>query len=454
MFQLLPDSSIFDDSFDDSVQEYIKSQKASSTVSKDKTDENRFNTFCRTLGEQRKIEDIPAVELDRILCKFFMSAKTLKGELYEPDSLTSFFNSFQRVLETRGSAVNLKSDETFARTRSVLKSRRKELVKLGKGNQPNATRSLSASEVDILFQNEFFGASSALNLQRAVWWKITTHFGHRTRDEASQMEYGDIAIGFDNEKSLHYLIWDTERSTKTRDGARPMGHRRAFNPKAYEVPGSTRCPVYIYRCFISHRPESMKSPNSPLFLQCKYNIDYNKDQIWYYSRGLGKNSIGKFLSEANKVLPCESSRRLNANKVANHSARKTSVTMLLNANVDPNTVKQLSGHKKTDSLSIYQSASDSQQFRMSSLLSNSDTQPVDISNRTATPQRSLDNQPFAIEKQMPLSIQKQLMEEWNTVSTFQGATFSNCAININFSSRASSPHSKRRRVIFEEDSQE
>ena len=30
--------------------------------------------------------------------------------------------------------------------------------------------------------------------QRTVWWTITKHFGHRARDEARQMMFGDLKI--------------------------------------------------------------------------------------------------------------------------------------------------------------------------------------------------------------------------------------------------------------------
>ena len=59
------------------------------------------------------------------------------------------------------------------------------------------------------------------------------------------MELGDIAEGFDDERKLNYLIWDTERSTKTRNRARPIGHERDFNPKSWEEPGYQRCLVRI-----------------------------------------------------------------------------------------------------------------------------------------------------------------------------------------------------------------
>ena len=57
-----------------------------------------------------------------------------------------------------------------------------------------------------------------LALQGTVRWKIMKHFGHRARDEAKPMELWDLEI--DQQKQLHYLIWDIEISTITRDGAR------------------------------------------------------------------------------------------------------------------------------------------------------------------------------------------------------------------------------------------
>ena len=77
----------------------------------------------------------------------------------------------------------------------------------------------------------------------------------------------------------------------------------------------------------------MRSPESPLFLLCRSNIDFNLEPCWYYDRPAGKNTIGKYLSEAGKIL--STSSKENTKKVSNHSARKTCLTTLLNNNVEP-----------------------------------------------------------------------------------------------------------------------
>ena len=80
---------------------------------------------------------------------------------------------------------------------------------------------------------------------------------------------------------------------------------------------------------------------------------------------LGKNEIGKFLSTAaqNAGLHREGKR------VTNHSVRKTCISRLLDADIPENFVAQLTGHKSTESLQSYKSASSNHQRRMSLTLS-------------------------------------------------------------------------------------
>ena len=400
------------------IDKFILGQKAEATRSKEKYDYNRLKKFFNTVNESREIDNIPTNQLDNLLCQFFMKATNLKGELYEPDTLTGFWNSFQRILFERGSKVDLKKDSAFANCRNVLRSRRKQLKKLGKGNKPNATRALSLNEVDFLFNSGYFGLKNPVSLQRTVWWYLTTHFGHRARDEARQMLFGDIKVEFDHEINQHYLIWDTERSTKTRTGERPVGSERVFNPKIYAT-GTERCPVDAFNSFTVRRPQNMLKDNSPLFLQYKYLPNYTNEVVWYYDKPLGKNMIGKFLSDASKILPA---RKSNSSKVANHSARKTSITSLLNENVNPIHVQQLSGHKKLESLANYHVASEDHQRQMSSILSRTQPKPLQPCNS-----KSIEDEDISFD------IQRQMMEKWDPVlpSVFQGAHITNCTFNIN-----------------------
>ena len=191
-----------------------------------------------------------------------------------------------------------------------------------------------------------------------------------------------------------------------------------------------------------------------------------KSEIWYYPRPLGKNKLGEILSQASKLLGNDNSR--SRNKVANHSARKTSLSKLLDNNVSPLHVSQLSGHKNTDSLLAYHSASHQKQKEMSHIISNNSNanQIVPVNPRASLPassQNSICKRSHPID--IPLEVQQQMVEEWDPVSKYnqkifpqpilQGATFgANCQVEINIFNDGEKSHvqvKKRRRVVIDDD---
>ena len=120
---------------------------------------------------------------------------------------------------------------------------------------------------------------------------------------------------------------------------------------------------YLYRAFADHRPLEMKQPDSPFFLAINHRLQPSF-QISYSKAALGKNKIGKFLSKAAKAA------KLPGN-ITNHSARKTCISRLMDADMPENFVAQLSGHKNLKSLDSYKSASTAHQRKMSLVLSRS-----------------------------------------------------------------------------------
>ena len=128
----------------------------------------------------------------------------------------------------------------------------------------------------------------------------------------------------------------------------------------------------------------------------------------------------------------------------------------------------MSGHKKLESLNNYNVASNNQQRRMSNVLScdNSIGKSVPATvldvpkiNNTSISVVSHPSSENHYNNLVPQEFQQKMMETWNPVlpPTFQGANISNCTFNINITyqnpKQQQSPAPKRRRVIFEEDSQ-
>ena len=438
------------------IAKFLDENKSKSTVYNTTSAVKRLNGFIKSESKntysKSSFELMEEKELDTLMCDFFMHAKkitkkTQTTELYQPDTLNNLRNGWQRFLLEKGISYDLKSGIEFKNSRNVLKARRKQLTRMGLGNKPNATRPLENVEIDKLFENGFFGSSNSLSLQRTIWWKITNHFGLRARDEARKLQFGDLSLK-DDINGRQYLEWDRERGTKTRTGENSSSHQRAFNPKAYET-GGDRCVVNLYKEFLRRRPAASKQSDSPFFLAMipKANI---KCDLWYFNRPLGANSIGKFMSDAKMFL--NDKNETSRCKISNHSARKTSISTLLNENVHPLHVSQLSGHKNLESLRSYHTASTFQQENMSDLISKNDgclTSFNNNNNGCSTLTTSSINQN-----------EKPTKNDHNAKSLFQGASFVNCSINVNISSndnkRAIEEESvsvsvKRRRVIFESD---
>ena len=201
-----------------------------------------------------------------------------------------------------------------------------------------------------------------------------------------------------------------------------------------------------------------RGDDTPLYLTCRHHIDYKSTPFWYTDRPMGKNTLGSILSEAAKILPTSCDRRVNGNKVSNHSARKTSISTLLNNNVHPLHVAQLSGHKRLESLAAYHAALDDQQFAMSRVGGGHGQQRGACSKRQLQPASSLRNQLDFITK----DLEKQLSEAWDPVaapppSLFSGAHLNNCKIEVNITynnNTNSSPPAKKRRRVFIDDSEE
>ena len=379
---------------DDDIHDFVVNQKSKATKYKDASGVRRLETFMKDTcpTETRKFYELPKTELDKLMSNFFILAKKTSkkptgqttDDLYEPDTLTSFRNTWQRVIADKGFKYNIKKDPEFEKSREVLASKRKELTNQGKGNKPNAARALEQSEVNKLYETGFFGTNNAISLQRTVWWKLSLLFGYRGCDESSKLHFGDVKIVWDPTKNKECLRWDTERGTKTRTGA-TQSHQRAFNPTAFQFDGD-RCPVQIFKEYVKRRPVEACTPDSRFFLTpIPVNRLQSTSEKWFYASPMGKNTIGKMMKGVENLIQRVGSR----SKVSNHSVRKTSLCRLLQNGVHPIHAAQLSGHKNINSLMSYNVASSDQQEHMSNIINANDTIAPSINQTAATPLSAL-----------------------------------------------------------------
>ncbi|KAK3734269.1 hypothetical protein QZH41_008856 [Actinostola sp. cb2023] len=278
---------------------------------------------------------------------------------FEPGTLTSFQRSLDRHLRQKSKPYSILSDRQFSKSRETLECKRRQLRLAGKGRRPNKALGLNSDEMEKLWLEKQLGDHSPDALIRTIWLNNTMHFGWRAQDEHRKVLLGDLEIqkeqGGDEKE---YVIWHTERGSKTRTGGKEFGPERYYNPRMYAT-GNDRCPVRIFRAYLEHRPAEMRSPDSPLYLATVKNA---KTNTWFKRQPLGVHSLGSFMKQmtANADIP---------GKHTNHSARRTMITTLRHENINPLDISQLSGHKNLKSIDSYSSVSEEQQKHMSLAIS-------------------------------------------------------------------------------------
>ena len=145
--------------------------------------------------------------------------------------------------------------------------------------------------------------------------------------------------------------------SKTLTGANYQADARKVIPKVWATGHPTRCPVTLFRQWLSHRPSESCSPHSPLFLAVRRPCRGN---IWYKNGPLGEKQFSKMWSSACSVAEIP--------KKTGHAGRKTLMKAMGKADVPDHYQVQVSGHKNTDSIRQYNTLDDDEQFLISSVL--------------------------------------------------------------------------------------
>ncbi|XP_056009549.1 uncharacterized protein LOC130051556 [Ostrea edulis] len=125
--------------------------------------------------------------------------------------------------------------------------------------------------------------------------------------------------------------------------------------------GDSMCPINLYKEYRRHRPSEMLDPGSRFYLSIKQKPT---DEVWYKKQPMGKNSLGKLVSNMTNTVGIMNKR------LTNHGIRKTTVTNLLEAGFEPTEVMQITGHKNVQSINNYSHLPFKKQKEMSTVLSN------------------------------------------------------------------------------------
>ena len=332
--------------------------------------------------------------------------------------------SIERYLKKKSYGFSVINSTEFAGTREVLKAKQKTLKSSGKGNKPNASRSLTDSEVDELNRKGELGSETLEAMLNALWFKNTTYFGMWGGKEHRDLCWGDSKLKEDisDGEAIQYLEY-TERQTKPHTGENP-GDIRPVKPRKFENENKERCPVQLYKAFAQRRPEYCNNADCPFYLAVNNVKERNETQAWFKRTAV----------EVNKPYAIMKTMAVKANltnkeNITNHSARKTVIQKLNDNQVPALThIMQISGHKNVQSINKYSSLNSRQLQTISTI----------ISTESQTRERSAQ-----------LMSHSELPANCGLSSIFANSTISG-NIEINRNNHASrKPPVKRKRLVIE-----
>ena len=104
---------------------------------------------------------------------------------------------------------------------------------------------ITDEKVDIFYENNLLGVSSAESLLSTIWLNNTIHLGMRGCQEHRDLCRGDGKLCKDAQGN-EYLVYN-ERQTKTRSGV-DVSNVRKVSPKMFST-GDERYPVVVYKIY-------------------------------------------------------------------------------------------------------------------------------------------------------------------------------------------------------------
>ena len=342
---------------DNDVDDFINGQKNKNTTRKTASDVRLFQTFLLQQGKSNIIERLETNELNNLLSKFLLTVRKKDGTEYEPQTLKSYLSSLNRYLKDRHYGVDIQEDPAFAKVRSTLKAKQRQLKSMGKGNRPNASGPLSDAEIEQMWLNGTLGGHSPNSILNTLWLYNSLGFILRGSQEHRAMCWGDVQLGKD-EDGTEYLTFN-ERQTKTRQG--DTTDIRAVPPTLWaNEDDEDRCPIKIYKLYRDKRPADFNGDDDPFYLAA--TTRFNGQGSWFMRQPVGQNKLGLMMRQMTGTL----SRHPQERKLTNHSGRKTIIQKYTDKDIPPTDIVQMSGHKNVNSVISYAKLNRSKQKRISS----------------------------------------------------------------------------------------
>ena len=189
-------------------------------------------------------------------------------------------------------------------------------------------------------------------LQRKVQFDLRLYFFRRGMENIENMKKDHFKLDYDQKTETWRVIKAKDELTKN--------HKEAENIISGIMPQNKDdplCPVSSYIKYHSH----LNPENDFLWQTELKKVNMESDTVWYSKAKIGKNPLGKFMSEVSKK--CDLSK-----VYTNHCIRVTGASILTRLKFSASEIMSVTGHKSVQSLAIYQKTDEKRKVEMGNVL--------------------------------------------------------------------------------------
>ena len=216
---------------------------------------------------------------------------------------------------------------------------------------------MTPEEEDKLWDSGAIGIFSPKVLLRCVFFYVGKCFCLRGGQELRELKPSQFVRGY-NPDSYTYI----ENGSKNHKGT--FGNGKDSN-KVVTILATDDCPkcvVYLLDLYLNRLP---KPPEDMEFFFAKPldKVPSDRKAPWFHSLPVGKNTLGGLLADICKEAGIE--------KKTNHSLRATGATAMFAAGVPEKMIKEVTGHRSSKALEIYERPTVPQKQALANVLNGS-----------------------------------------------------------------------------------
>ena len=314
-------------------------------------------------------------ELDQNLARFYVEARTKKGEEYSRSALLGFRNSIERHLNNNGVTVKLSKNQVFQNSNKILDAKLRINRRAGKENIQHKPV-IVPSDLAKIRASPFLSMTTPAGLLRRTWFYVSLYWCRRGRE--GQRDLRRDSFKFTRDASgREYAVMTHEEATKNHPGGENSKSSAERETRLYST-GEDDDAFASLKGFVSKL-----NPSCSAFFQHPKQSVNPEDAVWYENRPLGVNKLGEMMKTISVGAKL-------SQLYTNHSVRASAITLLSDANVPDRHIMFISGHSSEQSIAHYSSRPSVSQLEnvsdtISNALENQQPQSTQISTVTTAP---------------------------------------------------------------------